>query len=392
MITIKCPRCRSAIEVDESRRTRRGKIRVKCRECGAKLSMRPRGGDAAAGPPPDAPAGSPGDRAPTPPPPEDEGTSGRHAVVIENLDLGADLSGLHEVLLTLPGFRDHPNRLSELATRAPYVVAGLSPRQAGAIRRELERVVALFSAGPEREVLVGPLRSYRSDEPDAPRSDPPAGDDAFGLGGDLSEGEIALPGDPDEEDDVQYEFDEDAGSGDDLGGDGLEGNPGTSGSLDAEVSDESLLSMNAPDAHEAEGDSSAFGMSMEMEVPVRTGRRSPSGEQPSAEARPAPAGDAPSRMVVSNLADLDGYRLEPLGLVTHTFCRRGGGEGIEAKKRIHAFGTRYRKALADLAEQAQALGGNTVLGVEIQMQPTGAPDDTVVWVVVQGTAARRTEL
>lgn len=281
MISISCPRCGHAIEVDETRRTSRGKIRVKCKECGAKLSMRPRKG------------GAPG-------PP---------------------------------------------------------------------------ASGPE------------------PAAAPAAVDaGAFGLGGELSDGEISLPGDLDEENSVQVHIDAGAdaeaaesrqlaAAAEDLAAlpDPLEG----------EESDESLARVSSLVSRADEADSSAFGMSMEMEVPVRKSKRRSSGELSPSDYLGEFDGDAPSRMVISNLADLDGYRIEPLGMVTHAFCRKAGGEGIEAKKRIHAFGTRYRKALADLAEQAQALGGNTVLGIEIQMQPTGLPETPVVWVVVQGTAAVR---
>ena len=414
MITINCPKCGRPIEVDETRRTSRGKIRVKCNECGAKLSMRPRKGDDPGGVA-TASTSMPAGREETPPPPspqaaaEDSGGAeavDSYAVVIENLAAGKAPAGLNEVLLTLPEFQEHPNKLSDLAHRVPYVISGLTEGQAGAVEAELKKAVALFSAGPEREVLVGPLRAYRT-RPGAERdngggapvsaAEVPAADDRFGLGNELSEGELEMPGDPDEEDSVAFQIDEGDG-GDEadeslvVGAEGGEAEEAVDSSRlsDAAESDESLVAAEAVGRADSADGESAFGMSIEMEVPMRKNPGRASGDW--SDANQSRDGDAPTRMVVTNLPDLDGFRLEPLGLVTHTFCRKGGGEGIEAKKRVHAFGNRYRKGLADLAEQAQALGGNTVLGVEIQLMPTGTADSTIVWIVVQGTAARRTEL
>ncbi len=97
------------------------------------------------------------------------------------------------------------------------------------------------------------------------------------------------------------------------------------------------------------------------------------------------------RMVVTNLPSITGYRIEPLGMVAHHFCRPSGGEGKEARRRVRAFGDRYRKALELLGAQARQLGADTVLGVQVTIVPTG-PDGSSVWVLVQGTAARRHHL
>ena len=130
---------------------------------------------------------------------------------------------------------------------------------------------------------------------------------------------------------------------------------------------------------------------MELEVPnfasKRDGKAADSSSTSSRRSSRSSRKKKKLRVVVTNLSHLQGFRSEPVGMVTHHFCRQGGGDGREARKRVRAFGDRYRKALKNLARQAREVGADTVLGVEVILQPTGG-DDTV-WVLIQGTAVRR---
>jgi len=202
---------------------------------------------------------------------------------------------------------------------------------------------------------------------------------------DLAEGELAMPGDPDEEESSRQ-------SGD--------ANDVNRGRRAESISDSVVLDISADEESVGSNDS---------ETPAPAGR---SGESPGGRSRRRTPSDDPqefsqtplppppphnflveggdlSQILVSNLPSVPGHEVELLGIVTHHFCRRGGGDRVRARKRVRSFGTRYRRGLDELGRQAMALGADTVLGVEVTMQTTGPADEPIIWVLMQGTAAKR---
>ena len=331
-----------------------------------------------------------------------------YAIVIEKLSKKGDRTELNKLLLKTSRFKGQSAKLKRIDTMMPVALVGLTEKLAGAIEAELVTLVSLYSLGLEKDILQGPLAKLRStndtvddDEPEEDTLDTgdsedddipkPAGSSMF-ESFDLSEGEVELPGDPDDEEDSDYiEF-----SAEEVKDSGTSAKPDISAEL--EVEEVPQYTSGRRSASDSMGDQDmdgptndgAAGMSMELEVPNFASKRdAKTSTSTSKRSRGSSKSSRKSRLrvVVTNLPYLQGFRSEPVGMVTHHFCRSGGGEGREARKRVRAFGDRYRKALKNLARQAREVGADTVLGVEVILQPTGG-DDTV-WVLLQGTAVRR---
>ncbi len=336
-----------------------------------------------------------------------------YAIVIEKLSKQGDRTQLNKLLLKTSRFKGKPAKLKKIDTMMPVALVGLTEKLAGAIEAELVPLVSLYSVGLEKDILQGPLAKLRStmdpaddddieedtlDTGDSDDSDsiPPAVGSSMFESFDLSEGEVALPGDPDDEEDSDFmEFSAEEVVNEAPGG--LSVKPDISAELEVEEVPQyespghsAKDSLGGPDAEDSSKDG-ASGMSMELEVPnfasKRDGKAADSSSTSSRRSSRSSRKKKKLRVVVTNLSHLQGFRSEPVGMVTHHFCRQGGGDGREARKRVRAFGDRYRKALKNLARQAREVGADTVLGVEVILQPTGG-DDTV-WVLIQGTAVRR---
>ena len=374
-----------------------------------------------------------------------------HAVVIEDVTPGADLDPLREVLRETAPFLAEPHRLGDVGRKMPNVITNLTGEQTEAIKVELGKVPALFSAGHEREVLVGQLLPYRVG-PDDPTPDPEEPsikevrqprprhrfeaeitfpDEEASLshyqGRVVADDVLEMPGDSDvEEDSESFEFrisedDEDGRA--ELGPIPSDGEPSPE-----EYSDEQEAPAE-PEADPADELGEVASGAGELGEPLQALAAPP--ETPDPEPEPsealapvlgdpgdlggpdtprslpeasipdraeisrapveAPPTQVPPKILVSNLREVPGHDVEVLGMVTHQFARKGGGEDAEARRRVRTFGGRYRRALEDLARQANDMGGDTVIGVEVLFQPTGEGDG-VVWVLVQGTACRRSRI
>ena len=385
MVEVNCPKCGGAVEVDERRRADKGKFRLTCSECGKRFVIQ---------------------------------------VARPDLQSKSDAT----VVSTAPGL-DDADSFVEPPPNIAKASAGGHGRSRWTRRGEAEARTTVYPAGDSPAGSSSPDSDTDYSESDSDRFD------------ELADGEVALPGDPDDEA-TPMDFDELA-----EGEVALPGDPDEDGSLDSDDEDAPAVPDGKDDEEEesvivqiSAGDEPSAdrggnepkrvvgGMSMEASAPSSLARapnpasveatrqqtpepaakKDPPAQTSVAESRQGkpkrPAGAArssasPRKLVVagqdsspvlvSNLDSIAGHDLEPLGMVTHHFCRRGGGDRVLARKRVRAFGARYRKGLDELGRQAQALGADTVIGVEAIMQTTGPADDPIVWVLMQGTAAKR---
>ena len=386
MIRVNCPKCGETVEVDESRGAGRKKFRLVCTTCNSRFSIKA------------APA-------PSLPPQEAEDDS-----TLVSMPPGME----QPVQSTVP---DPPPNIGSLDDGGPDPDTSGLERQLEARRSVWAQngtgaeAPTTFSFHEEEDGGMGEAERVGSNAPDqlgTPSLDPSGGHESVSSGGfeDFADGEIALPGDPDEESMDPRSVD-------------------LSISGEAEALDEESASEAAPPADPSPpaeptplppvgdeprptepqpADAGVMGMSVEMEAPMvaapRTERATPSPSLPAEPSSgPPESSTGESRrksshskvtddIIVTNLSSLPGYRVEPLGMVTHHFCRQGGGERDEARKRVRAFGIRYRRGLEALAEQAKKLHANAVIGVQVTLQPTDASSDPVIWILIQGTAVR----
>jgi len=391
VIRVNCPQCGTPIEIDETRRTGRGKLRINCGDCGNRFSIKvtrkaPRKSEEATliSMPPGVADGV-GDPAESPQNLAAYGMDDGDAAPAKDPHRFA--RGVEQEAGTSSSVWARP----EDAAAATEVDSSTTPPQV--VSAEIP------SAGEGGEAELPPESDAFDELADGEVALPGDPDEESHTGGfeDLADGEVALPGDPDDDTGSLDEEDE-------------------SVVLHISVGDEDESVVPPPDEPGADeeplaDDAGATGMSMEMEVPIA--RRVPAALPeipPDAVAEPSmspdplessivpPAGAGgtdPDRnplkdVVVSNLPSLPASTFEPMGMVTHHFCRLGGGDKTQARRRVRAFGARYRRALEELARNALEMGADTVLGVEVTLQPTGPADEPIVWILVQGTAGRRT--
>lgn len=368
------------MSVDDAQPTARGKLRLVCSECGNRFAIK-------------------STRKPTSTPADLQSADGETESAPNLADTGEQRVGKTRTR------RAHWTRTTEDAPTTVYPASESSA--SSAVSRDSSSVSPSPAPAPE----------------DAPEET----SEEAGFS-DLADGEVALPGDPDEES-GRPSFDELAD-----GEVALPGDPDDEES--EEASDVIQISVDAdgdPSPSErpptpGEWDAGAAGMSMEMSVPVlgtqgsrpeetlppRTSEdssppveesRESSAAEPPPGASPEPPAAASSELsalpegselpreldgvVVTNLFELPGHHIEPIGMVTHHFCRPGGGKHKEARKRVRAFGIRYRRGLEEMAKQARQMGGDTVIGVEVILQPTGPAEAPIMWVLIQGTVGRR---
>ena len=390
MIRVNCPKCGETVEVDESRGAGRKKFRLVCGTCNSRFSIK-------AAPAPSAPRSDP---------------EAQEDSTLVSMPPGIEEPAQSTVPDPPRGFVSQDDSSIEPDTRG--------------LEKQLEARRSVW--GSDNTASAPTTLSFHEDEDggldpvDRPHAAPDrlAGRSSLSSGGgyesvssggfqDLADAEIELPGDPDEEsvdprsidmeisgdDEISFEAEAEAEAVDvsDQHEPVPEPEPEPEPEPDPDPDPDPEATVDDPPA-----DAGAMGMSMEYESPITQAPRV-AAEPPKAAAPPGPPPKADSGrsrskvledVVVTNLASVAGYQIEPIGMVTHHFCRQGGGGGDEARKRVRAFGIRYRRGLEALAEQAQKLGANAVLGVEIIVQPTDGTDDPVVWVLVQGTAAHLT--
>ncbi len=390
MIRVNCPKCGETVEVDESRGAGRKKFRLVCTTCNSRFSIKA------------APAPSP--------PPDESGAEGDSTLV--SMPPGME----DQVQSTVP---DPPPNIGSMNDGGPEPDTSGLERQLEARRSVWAQengadAPTTMSFHEEDDGEMGQVGRTGSSAPDqlASSSSGESGEyESVSSGGfeDFADGEIALPGDPDEESMEPQSVD-----------------LSISDEVPPQVPDEAVEAIPTPppdpppppeptpppepaDEPPSPGeakpvDAGAMGMSVELEAPMAAGPKAEENTPPpslSPDSEPeVPAAPTKKRrrkssrrkvtdeIVVTNLSSVPGYRVEPLGMVTHHFCRQGGGEQDEARKRVRAFGIRYRRGLEALAEQAKKLDANAVVGVEVTIQPTDGTNDPVIWILIQGTAAR----
>lgn len=371
MVEVNCPKCGDAIEVDERRRSVKGKFRLTCSECGKRFAIQ------LAKPEPQAPSDSTVVSAPT----------------------AEDDSG--------------PDKAPNIATPS----AEHRARSRWTRRGEAEARTTVYPQG---------------DSPADGDSEPDTDDGESDSDGfeDLADAEVALPGDPDDES-TPMDFDDLAEAEVALPGDpdeeeslppARDAAPAEQAAQDNEEEESVVFQISADDESSVDRDAARAsggknpapagsgdpprepaaadarsGTTVSPPEPTKAPARAASVSPPKATRAPARARSrklvvaepSGSQVLVSNLDSIPGHDLELLGMVTHHFCRRGGGDRVLARKRVRAFGLRYRRGLNELGRQAKALGADTVIGVEAVMESTGPADNPIVWVLLQGTAAKR---
>jgi len=391
MVEVNCPKCGDTVEVDERRRAGKGKFRLTCGECG-----------------------------------------NRFAIVVSKPEL--QLESDSTLVSTPPGLDKQAAPPEGPANITPSPESD-QPRSRWTRRGDAEAPTTVY---PETGSSADPVEPETDDgEDDSDRFDEFA-DAEVALPGDpddestpmdfedLAEAELALPGDPDEEEPSAPPPEPEAGDAAPAEDAEEEESVVYQISVDGEPSVDAVAA-----EPEDDGADRAGGMSMEMSAPSPLAKAGAAekeaapapeaaAEQPPAEPADEPeAGDEPgadepatpaefsqtplppspvklvvpsgtqSEVLVSNLDRIPGHELELLGMVTHHFCRRGGGDRVRARKRMRAFGARYRRGLTELGRQASELGADAVVGVEANMLTTGPPDEPIIWVLLQGTAAKR---
>ena len=150
MQNVICPLCRKQVDIDHGRRAGRGQLRLTCPSCGNRFAVKIQKRELRLGGT-DAPAPAASS--------EKSAKKKRFAVLVEHLDASGDLAGLFRVLRELPMFADDPSQISRIPQSVPFPIAGLREEDAHRIEAELKKLVAIYKVGPERQILVGPLRS-----------------------------------------------------------------------------------------------------------------------------------------------------------------------------------------------------------------------------------------
>ena len=151
MQNVTCPRCNDQVDIDHGRRAGRGQLRLTCPSCGNRFAVRLQKRELRLEQD-EAPA--------TAPQSEASPDVVRFAVLIEHLEPNADMTGLFMVLRDLPMFHDDPTKISQIPQLVPFPIAGLREESARQIESELKKLIALYKVGPERQILIGPLRSH----------------------------------------------------------------------------------------------------------------------------------------------------------------------------------------------------------------------------------------
>jgi len=149
---VTCPKCNNGVNIDHGRRAGRGQLRLACPSCGNRFVVQIQKRDLrlegeVARKPVSGAGEAPGDR--------------RFALVIEHLEINTDPTDLFMILRHLPTFAADPTQISRIPQLLPFPITGLREAQARQIEAELKELAVLCKVGPERQILVGPLRAHR---------------------------------------------------------------------------------------------------------------------------------------------------------------------------------------------------------------------------------------
>lgn len=142
MQQLPCPKCSTPIPVRVETADERGRVRLACLECDARvlIKVNPRALKLS----PDIP--------PTPPEEPREDWSPEEltlwAVVIHEAT-AAQIGGVRRILLGLPRFRSNPNKLHDATDELPYVIFGLKRTEAAKLEEGFAEAGVDCEAGPQ---------------------------------------------------------------------------------------------------------------------------------------------------------------------------------------------------------------------------------------------------
>ncbi len=144
MQQLPCPKCSTPIPVRVETADDRGRVRLACLECDAKvlIKVNPRALKLS----PDIPQTKPEPEVPTVRlSPEEMAV---WAVVVHALD-GRKVSKARRFLLTLPRFRSNPNKLHDATNELPFIISGLKRKEAAFLEEAFEKLSAKVETGPQ---------------------------------------------------------------------------------------------------------------------------------------------------------------------------------------------------------------------------------------------------
>lgn len=148
MKEVTCPKCSTPIPVRVESADDRGRVRLSCRECSAKVLIKVN--KRALKLSPDIP------QTELPPePPLVELTPEQllvWAVVVYTLD-AKKVSGARRALLSLSRFRSNPNKLHDVTDELPFVIGGLKRTDAAYLEEEFDKLGAECETGPHAWLL-----------------------------------------------------------------------------------------------------------------------------------------------------------------------------------------------------------------------------------------------
>ena len=151
MRKISCPKCSTDVPVPADQADHRGRVRLVCRNCGARVLVKvnPR----ALKLDPAIPSSKSVQRSSSPGTPLPVQSSGVWAVVVNNLPQGAE-DEARAALLTLPRFRANPNKLHDLTQELPYVLHGLTGKECRHLEHALSNLAVQMESGPQEWLQV----------------------------------------------------------------------------------------------------------------------------------------------------------------------------------------------------------------------------------------------
>ncbi len=228
---VTCPKCSAKVDIDPGERDDKGRVRLRCGECDAKLLIKvkapalkldggiPSSESVPAIPPEAAPLAAAPAVEPTPPPATrsgggldlgaltlDTGVEGDSVdvsttieaawvVVVDRLDEGG-ISELRRVMMRIGRFKRNPNKLHDLTSDLPFVLNGVSEDEARQLNATIDSLLGACRAGPEVELLDSEGKPF------------PAPEEPLEIAGeayDEASGELVVAGGADDDDEPEPE-------------------------------------------------------------------------------------------------------------------------------------------------------------------------------------------
>ncbi|MCO4769071.1 MAG: hypothetical protein KDA24_03510 [Deltaproteobacteria bacterium] len=179
MRTIDCPKCSSKVPIPVEDADSRGRVRLVCDSCGARVLVKVNPRDLKLSPTIPLTTANP-DLVP-----DNREYSGMWGVLVYKLDRSVQ-AAFRRTLLAMPRYRGNPNKLHDATAELPYVFHGLKRGEGTFLEEELSRLKSGFESGPEEwlldEAMIPRPRDLRGPKPS--------------LGGENSDIEVlsAVPG------------------------------------------------------------------------------------------------------------------------------------------------------------------------------------------------------